>query len=194
MMTCAPFMKSPNWASHITRAWCSATEYPNSKPITAASERSESNTSKRAPPAATAFRGTCSSPVRTSESTAWRWEKVPRPESCPERRTGMPSRRRVPQARDSAVAQSTSPLPLEKLGPSPHEGQELGVDLEAVGKRAEGLQDGAEPPEHRRLVHRRPASTGVASGDLREGLGGRLLLRLHGRLLRRPTAARAPRR
>ena len=66
MMTWAPFMKSPNWASHITSARCSATEYPNSKPMTAASDSRESWTSNRTPLGATALRGTYSLPVRVS--------------------------------------------------------------------------------------------------------------------------------
>ncbi len=36
----------------------------------------------------------------------WRWLKVPRVESWPERRTGKPSVRSVPKASASAVAQS----------------------------------------------------------------------------------------
>ncbi len=36
--TCAPFAKSPNWASQTTSLWGSATLKPNSKPSTAFSD------------------------------------------------------------------------------------------------------------------------------------------------------------
>ena len=48
MMTCAPLAKSPNWASHITSERGSSSEYPNSKPMTAASDSELSNTSNGA--------------------------------------------------------------------------------------------------------------------------------------------------
>ncbi len=41
-----------------------------------------------------------------STSTEWRCEKVPRPESWPVRRTGVPSTSSVPNASASPVAQS----------------------------------------------------------------------------------------
>jgi hypothetical protein len=44
--------------------------------------------------------------VTWSTSTEWRWEKVPRPESWPLRRTGVPSDSSVPKASASPVAQS----------------------------------------------------------------------------------------
>jgi hypothetical protein len=43
-----------------------------------------------------------------SISTEWRWENVPRPESWPLRRTGVPSTSSVPNASASPVAQSMS--------------------------------------------------------------------------------------
>ncbi len=45
---------------------------------------------------------------------AWRWLKVPRPESCPDRRTRTPSRPSEPNATSSAKAQSigASPSPI----------------------------------------------------------------------------------
>ena len=45
---------------------------------------------------------------------AWRCEKVPRPESCPDRRTRTPSRPSEPNATSSAKAQSigASPSPI----------------------------------------------------------------------------------
>ncbi len=132
-MTCAPFQKSPNCASHITRARCSATAYPNSKPITAASESRLSWTSKRVPDGAMELSGTYSLPVRTSKSTACRWLKVPRAVSCPDRRTGTPSSSSVPRASDSAVDQSTSPRPASSSARRFSSGISLGCSSKSAG-------------------------------------------------------------
>jgi len=51
---------------------------------------------------------------------------VPRPESWPERRTGTPSSSSVPQASDSAVAQSTSPRPSASSARRLTKGSSLG--------------------------------------------------------------------
>ena len=45
MMTWAPLVKSPNWASHMTSELGAAREKPCSKPSTASSDSMESMTS-----------------------------------------------------------------------------------------------------------------------------------------------------
>ena len=70
--------------------------------------------------------GTYSFCVRTSWSTAWRCEKVPRPESWPESRTGTPSSSSVPKPSASPVAQSTSPLPSSSSARLRTNGSSLG--------------------------------------------------------------------
>jgi len=69
-------------------------------------------TSNRACGSAIAFSGMNSAPVFGSARTEWRWLNVPRPESCPERRTGVPSRRSIPKASISPPAQSISGRPF----------------------------------------------------------------------------------
>ena len=46
------------------------------------------------------------SSVFWSINTARRWLNVPRPQSCPDKRTGFPSNNSVPKASCSAVDQS----------------------------------------------------------------------------------------
>ena len=46
-----------------------------------------------------------------SQSTAWRWLKVPRRTSCPTSRMRRPSQQRVPKASASAMPQSSGRAP-----------------------------------------------------------------------------------
>ena len=118
-----------------------------------------------------AARGTCSCCVCGSCSTAWRCEKVPRCESWPESRTWTPSSSSVPQASDSAVAQSTSPLPSRSSARFLDEGHELGVHREALGQGAEGREHGLS---RARIAGGSTAAGGRASRlrDGRERSGG----------------------
>ena len=109
MMVWAPFAKSPNCASQSTRASGRSTEYPYSNPIAANSDSEESYTQNFAWSAARYCSGVHSAPVRRSCSTAWRWTNVPRRESCPASRTGVPSMSSEPNARISPKPQSTGP-------------------------------------------------------------------------------------
>lgn len=61
------------------------------------------------------FKGTEIASVSWSTSMTWRWLKVPRPTSWPERRTPYPSIKRDPMAQASAVAQSMPWLGLSSL-------------------------------------------------------------------------------
>ena len=96
MITCAPLTKSPNCASHTTRRRGSALDMPYSKPSTASSESGLFTASKEAWSGARMASGTQAAPVSASKSAAWRWLKVPRTVSWPERRTGKPSSSKVP--------------------------------------------------------------------------------------------------
>ena len=72
-----------------------------------------SRTSKR-PPLDAWSAGYISRRSVWSTQTAWRWLKVPRPLSWPDRRTPCPSATRLPKASASAVAQS-KPSPLSNI-------------------------------------------------------------------------------
>ena len=117
--------------------------------------------------------GVYSPPVPWSTSTAWRWENVPRRESCPDRRTGMPSRSNEPNASSSAVPQSTASWTSiwrrwVELA------RELGVDVETLGERGGALQDllerGQRDGGRRRLGDRR----GRRAVRVARALGGAL--------------------
>ena len=72
------------------------------------------------------------------------------------------------------------PLAPQQLRALPHEGDELGVDLEALGQRAQDPEDGLEAAPHGRGVH----GGGLDGGPLGDpGQGPRLALPLHLRLL-----------
>ena len=79
-----------------------------------------------------------------STQIAWRWLKVPRPESWPDRRTPKPSVTRLPNASASAVAQS-KPSPLSNivaLGVD-HAAERL-VDRQVVGDRGQRAAEAVE--------------------------------------------------
>ncbi len=79
--------------------------------MTANSESGLSQASKWACFGSSVARGVQVSPVAVSWKTAWRWEKVPRLESWPLTRTGVPSRTSEPKASASAVPQSSGRAP-----------------------------------------------------------------------------------
>ena len=115
MMIWAPLTKSPNCASHITsasRLACGVAVLEAERGVLRQQRVVAPRTGAVGRRASSS--GIARSPVSKSISAAWRWLKVPRRESWPARRTGVPSSSSEPNASASAVAQSTSPLGVHR--------------------------------------------------------------------------------
>ena len=78
--------------------------------------------------------GTYSSPVSRSRSTRCRWLKVPRAQSWPLRRTGVPSYTSVPKASASAIRPVDLRLAREQRPAAREERDQLGVQPETLGQ------------------------------------------------------------
>lgn len=108
IIICAPFAKSPNCASQMTRQLGLWMDYPYSKPSTAYSLKSVLTMVKvlTLEVVFTLWNRFSSSLVDWSHVMACRCEKVPLFTSCPDRRTRVPSVINVPNASASPMAQS----------------------------------------------------------------------------------------